>query len=542
MQLARTADLRDQRAILGALLVAIVLLLYLPVIHHDFIKLWDDDAYVTDNVHVVSGLKITNITWAFTSFEQSNWHPITWLSHMLDCQLFGLNSGAHHSINVLFHAANVLLLFWILQQATGAVGRSFIVAAVFAVHPLNVETVAWVAQRKSLLSAFFSLLTIAAYGWYARRGGWKKYLAIVGAFALALMSKPMAVSLPWLLLLFDYWPLQRLEELPFWRRWMRLTLEKIPLFVMSAASSLLTEMAQGAGGSVMGLALLPVPSRVENAAISCVAYIGKTLWPVRLATYYPLRFSPPLGDAIASAAILMAISALALYFRRDRYFAVGWFFFLVTLVPVIGIVQVGFQGMADRYTYVPAIGLFVALVWGIGGLVEQLPVARALLSFAALCVITAFGLATIHYLKYWQNGVTLFAQAEVAWGQPDMWLEQLYGNALFSAGRIDEALQHYQESCAIQPRTEYCHYNIAHILSGRGQFRDAVREYQLALQYTASREMARLCLNESGEALLQLGDYDAALKSFSEALQINPEDVTAMRLRDQALQRKAGWN
>jgi protein O-mannosyl-transferase len=540
MQLAPIDSLRNQRVLLGALLVAIVLLLYLPVIHHDFIKLWDDDAYVTDNPHVVSGMKIANIAWAFTSFEQSNWHPVTWLSHMLDCQLFGLNSGAQHYINVLLHAANVLLLFWILQRGTGAVGRSFVVAALFAVHPLNVETVAWVAQRKSLLSAFFSLLTVAAYGWYARRRGWKPYLAIVGAFALALMSKPMAVSLPLLLLLFDYWPLQRLEEPPFWRRWIRLTIEKAPLFVMSAASSVITERAQGGGGSVMGLSLLPISARIENSAISCVAYIGKILWPVRLATYYPLRLSPPLGDAIASALILIVISALVLYFRRERYLAVGWLFFLIALIPVIGIVQVGFQGMADRYMYIPMIGLLIALVWGIGGVVEHLPVARAAVSVALISLVICLSLATLHYLRYWQNGVTLFAQAERAWGQPDMWLQQLYGNALFSAGRVDEALQHYQQSCAIQPRTEYCHYNIAHILSGRGQFRDAVGEYQLALRYTASRDMALLCLTESGEALIQLGEYDAAFRSLSEALTISPGDVTALRLRQQVIQRMRG--
>jgi tetratricopeptide (TPR) repeat protein len=535
--LAPMDNLRDRRWLLSALLAAIVLLLYLPVLHHDFIKLWDDDAYVTDNPHVVSGLKPANLAWALTSFEQSNWHPVTWWSHMLDCQLFALNPAAHHYVNVLLQAANVLLLFWILQQATAAIGRSFIVAALFAVHPLNVETVAWVAQRKSLLSAFFSLLTVAAYGWYVSRGGWKKYLLIVGAFALALMSKPMAVSLPLLLLLFDYWPLQRLEELPFSRRWMKLSLEKLPLFAMSAAGSLLTEMAQGAGGSVMGLSLLPVSTRFENAAVSCVTYLGKILWPVRLAAYYPLRLSAAPGDAIASAAILIAISALAWHLRRERYILVGWLFFLITLIPVIGIVQVGFQGMADRYMYIPAIGVFIALVWGIGGVVENIPVACAFISVAALCLIAGLSVATTHYLSYWKNGVTLFAHAEAAWGQPDMWLEQLYGNALFSAGRTDEALQHYQESCAIEPLTEYCHYNIAHILSGRGQFRDAVREYELALRYTASRDMALLCLDESGEAQARLGDYNAALKSFSDALRLNPEDATALRLRDQIVQR-----
>ena len=282
------------------------------------------------------------------------------------------------------------------------------------------------------------------------------------------------------------------------------------------------------------------PLALENAAISCVGYIGKILWPVRLATYYPLRLSAPLGDAIASIVILVAISALALYFRRYRYLVVGWFFFLIGLIPVIGVVQVGFQGMADRYTYIPAIGLFVAMAWGLADVVEHFPVARTVLSLVAICLITSYSLATVHYLKYWRNGVTLFAQAESAWGQADMWLEQLYGNALFSAGRIDDALQHYEESCAIQPRTEYCHYNIAHILSARGQFRDAIKEYRLALAYTANRDMALLCLNESGEALMQLGEYDAALNSLSQALNIDPGDVTALRLREEILRRKSG--
>jgi hypothetical protein len=274
-----------KRVLLGALLVVVTLLLYLPVVHHEFISGWDDDDYVTGNMHVVSGLKGPNVVWAFTSFDMSNWHPVTWISHMLDCQLFGLNSGAHHYVNVLLHAANVLLLFWILQRATGGVWRSFVVAALFAVHPLNVETVAWVAQRKSLLSAFFSLLTVAAYGLCVRRGGWKRYLLVVGAFALALMSKPMAVSLPLLLLLFDYWPLRRHEDLPLSRRWGRLALEKLPLLLMSAISSVLTEMAQRSGGSVMQLAILPFSTRLENTVISYVAYIGKIIWPDRLATF-----------------------------------------------------------------------------------------------------------------------------------------------------------------------------------------------------------------------------------------------------------------
>ena len=537
-----TNDQRLLQLLLGALLVATVVLLYRPVLRHDFLRLWDDDAYVTDNLHVRTGLTIANMRWAFTSFEQSNWHPVTWLSHMLDCQLFGLNPAAQHCVNVLLHAANVLLLFWILQKATGAVWRSFFVALLFAVHPLNVETVAWIAQRKSLLSVFFSLLTVAAYGWYVRRGGWTRYLLLACLFALSLMAKPMAVSLPLLLLLFDYWPLRRYEELAAPRRWTKLTLEKLPLLAMSAASSVLTEMAQGAGGSVMGLSLLPVSTRIENAAISYVAYIGKIVWPAKLATYYPLRFSPPLGDAIASAVILVAVSALALYLRRSRYIAVGWLFFVISMIPVIGIVQVGFQGMAGRYAYMPAIGLMIAVVWGVADAIQVVPVARASLSVVCLCAAIAFSVTTARYLPAWQNSVTLFAHARAAWGQPDMWLEQLYGNALFSAGRIDEALDHYQASCTIQPRTEYCHYNIAHIFSGRGQFRDAIREYDLALRYTANRDMALLCLTEKAEAQLQVGDYVAAESAIAKVLTIDPSNSAAQQLREQIIHRKEGAN
>ena len=537
-----TNDQRLRQLLLGTLLLAIPLLLYRPVLQHDFLKLWDDDSYVTDNPHVRTGLTLTNVRWAFTSFEQSNWHPVTWLSHMLDCQLFGLNPRAQHGVNVLLHAANVLLLFWILRRATGAVWRSFFVALIFAVHPLNVESVAWIAQRKSLLSAFFSLLTVATYGWYVRRGGWRRYLLLVLLFSLSLMAKPMAVSLPLLLLLFDYWPLRRYEELSPPRRWAKLVVEKLPLFAMSAASSVLTEIAQGAGGSVMGLSLLPISTRIENAAISYVAYIGKILWPVRLATYYPLRFSPPVGDAIASAAILIALSALALYLRRFPYIAMGWFFFVISMVPVIGIIQVGFQGMADRYTYIPAIGLMIAIVWTLADAVQTVPIARVSFSLAAVSVAAVLSVTTARYLRTWQDSVTLFAHASTAWGQPDMWLEQLYGNALFSAGRIDEALDHYQQSCTIQPRTEYCHYNIAHIFSGRGQFHDAIREYDLALRYTANRDMAMLCLTEEAQAQFQMADYVASEHSVAKALAIDPANSAALQLRSQITLRKGGAN
>ena len=279
-------NLRQKPILLGALLVLATLLLYGPVTHHEFLTL-DDRPYVTKNIHVSTGLNLGNVAWAFTSFHASNWHPLTWLSHMADCQLFGLSSGPHHFINVVLHAVNALLLFWLLQTATGAVWRSFLVAALFAVHPLNVETVAWVAQRKSLLCTFFSLLMIAAYGWYVRGPDWKKYLVVGAGFALALLSKPMAVSLPLVLLLLDYWPLERYEDLPFRRKWVRLSLEKLPLLLLSAASSAVTTVAQRFGGAVADASVLPLSVRLENAIVCYVAYLGKTVWPAKLAVFYP---------------------------------------------------------------------------------------------------------------------------------------------------------------------------------------------------------------------------------------------------------------
>ena len=358
-------NLHQKPMLLGALLVFATVLLYGGVRHHEFLD-FDDSQYVTKNIHVITGLKLGNVVWAFTTFYAANWHPLTWLSHMTDCQLFGLNSGSQHLVNVALHAANVLLLFLLLQRGTGAVWRSFFVAALFAVHPLNVETVAWVAERKSLLSTLFSLLTIAAYGLYASQPGWKKYLLVLVSFSLALMSKPMAVSLPLVLLLLDYWPLRRYEDLPFRSKWARLSLEKLPLFLMSAASSVVTIIAQRSGGSVVDASSLPLSLRVGNALVSYVAYIGKMFWPAKLAIFYPHpQHSLPWSDVFAAAVILSSITIAMLYLHRARYLAMGWFLFVITLIPVIGIVQVGRQAMADRYTYFPCIGLFLIVVWGL---------------------------------------------------------------------------------------------------------------------------------------------------------------------------------
>jgi protein O-mannosyl-transferase len=526
--------------LLAGLLVIATMLLYGRVARHEFLD-FDDSEYVTKNVHVRTGLNLGNVVWAFSSFYAANWHPITWLSHMVDCQLFGLNSGSHHLVNVGLHAANVLLLFWLLKSATGAVWRSFFVAALFAVHPLNVETVAWVAERKSLLSALFSLVTIAAYGWYAKRPGWKKYTVVVIAFALALMSKPMAVSLPLVLLLLDYWPLQRYEDLPFRCKWLRLSVEKVPLLLMSAASSALTVAAQRS--AIVDTSSLPLFVRMGNAVVSYVAYIGKTVWPAKLAVFYPHpKQSLVWSDVIAAAVILVAITAAALYFHRARYLLVGWLLFLITLIPVIGMVQVGRQAMADHYAYVPCIGLFIILVWGLSGLVTATAIPREVPAVAALCLISVFAAAATRDLSYWQNGVKLFTQASMVAGRPDPVIEAALGDSLVVDGRYDEAYQHYANACVLLPGDDVCRYNMAEILFHRHQLRDALEQYQIAQSLTHSQDMTLSCLINSGEILLDLGDYETAQMKFAAALQIDPHNSDALRLRERAYHQKSSEN
>jgi accessory gene regulator protein AgrB len=536
-------DLRQRPILLGTLLALATLLLYGPVTHHEFL-LFDDSQYVTRNIHVSTGLNFGNVVWAFTSFHEANWHPLTWLSHMADCQLFGLKPGPHHFVNVALHAVNVLLLFWLLQRATGAVWRSFLVAALFAVHPLNVETVAWVAQRKSLLCTLFSLLTIAAYGWYARRPDWKKYLVIIAAFALALLSKPMAVSLPLVLLLLDYWPLERYEDLPFRRKWMRLSLEKLPLLLLSAASSAVTMVAQRSRGAVAWESILPLSWRLENAVVSYVAYLGKTVWPAKLAVFYPHPLhSLAWSDVIAAAVILVAITMAVLYFHRARYLAMGWFLFVITLIPVIGIIQVGRQAMADRYAYVPCIGLFIILAWGLSGIVTANAIPRVVPGVAALCLILAFAAATSRYLPYWQSGVKLFTHARMVAWRPDSVIEEGLAEALFGAGRFDEAFPHSREACVLRPDDANCHYHMAEILFFvRRQLPDALEQYQLAARFTNSQDVELRCLINSGEILLDLGDYETAEMKLAAALQIDPSNSTALLLRQRAFNQRSSEN
>lgn len=359
--------------LISLFLVMAILAVYLQVRNHDFIN-FDDDLYVTINPHVQAGLTLDSITWAFTSTRASNWHPLTWLSHMLDCQIYGMNPGQHHLTNVLFHILNTLLLFFVFMRMTKDLWQSGFVAALFALHPLHVESVVWLAERKDVLSTFFWMLTLWSYVRYVERSGLNRYLPVLFFFILGLMAKPMLVTLPFVLLLLDYWPLKRFrlgssedgQDCRPERFYLGFIWEKIPLFLLSAGSSVITYMVQKSSGAVSTLAVIPVHVRIANAIVSYVSYIGKMIWPHNLTILYPYLKSIIYWQVVGAGLLLAVITVVVFRMMKTKpYVAVGWFWFLGTLVPVIGLVQVGLQAMADRYTYVPLIGLFIMVAWGV---------------------------------------------------------------------------------------------------------------------------------------------------------------------------------
>lgn len=528
--------------LLAALLIVATLLLYGQAANHQFLN-YDDDQYVTDNPHVISGLSVNNVEWAFRTLRTGNWHPLTWVSHMLDCQLFGLNPAGHHYSSVLLHAANVFLLFVLLRKATGATWRSFLVAALFAIHPLNVESVAWVAERKTLLSAFFCFLTLAAYGWYAKQADWRRYLVVAGTFILALMAKPMAVTMPVALLLVDYWPLRRFAPsgenaqsgdpatvLP--NPAVKLVLEKVPLLLISAGASILAIVAQRSTGALDSY--LSISVRLKNAAVAYATYIEKAFWPSRLSIFYPHpQASIPWSSVALALLLLLAISALAIRFRRERYLVFGWLFFLLALLPVIGIVQVGGQAMADRYAYTPLIGIFIIVVWGTAEAAKS-PRIRPLLAVAAICALTGLAFATNRTLQYWQNSLTLFTHAERVTSKPDVVIETNLGEAYSFAGLPDEAIRHFETARALDPNCGLALYDIGNYLFQKGRNSESIEMYQLAIRHSPSEAVTQRSFHNIGSAFLLLGDYPRAERSYTAALQMDPSAYPSLAGRGQA--------
>ena len=489
---------------------------------------YDDDVYVTANPHVQEGLSAEGIAWALTTTHGSNWHPLTWMSHMLDVQSFGLDAAAHHRTSLVLHAANAVLLFLVLLRMTGALGRSVLVAALFALHPLHVESFAWIAERKDVLSTLFWMVTLLAWLRYLERPGAGRYGVVLLAFAAGLMAKPMPVTLPFALLLLDVWPLGRLPVVSVRRTaaWLPLIREKLPLFAMSAASCVVTVFAQRSGGALQSLEQVPFAERLANALVAYVAYLGKIVWPSSLAVYYPhhhigLLSAAALSSAIALAAVTFAALRCA---GKAPYLATGWLWYLGTLVPVIGLVQVGGQAMADRYTYVPAIGIFIAAVWGIGALVERASArARAAAGVAAAAVLVALAVAARAQVRVWADRTALFTHALAV--TSDNWLAHGdLATTLANEGRTNDAVAHLEEAIRIYPRYAEAHYNLGLDLAKLGRTDEAVTEMEAALAIRPDFAQAH---NNLAAILAGEGQIDAALVHLREAIRLDPESEAA---------------
>jgi protein O-mannosyl-transferase len=533
----------------------------------------DDYDYVLQNTHVLSGLSFESIQWAFTSFAASNWHPVTWLSLLLDSQFFGSNPMGYHIVNIALHVANSALLFCLFNYMTGALWRSAFLAALFALHPMHVESVAWIAERKDVLSTLFWLLTLFCYAAYVKNSRRGMYLLSLCAFALGLMAKPMLVTIPVALLLLDFWPLQRLTSSSFRtsierRRVTALLLEKVPFLLLSAVSCVLTLTAQKT--AMIVLAQLPVVMRISNALWSLCLYVKMMCFPVDLAIFYPIAPVALWKGGVGALLLLVALFVVARNAKTRPYLAVGFFWYLVTLVPVIGLIQVGAQAMADRYSYVPFIGLFVMASWGCGDLANTYPHLRKLLAGAAMLLVVLCAAGTFHQLGYWQDNVTLFTRTiEIT---EDNWMahtslgsayakkrmfdmavrefnQALEINPVNAAthynlatllsqkmGRYEESLRHYELAITVNPRMESAHYNLAGTLVNMGRLNEAVTEYFKALEIEPNEPDFH---NDLGMALLQLGRYDESIRQISEALRLKPTFEQAVTNLQFARQQKA---
>jgi tetratricopeptide (TPR) repeat protein len=513
--------------LLALLLALITLLAYLPVTRDSFV-VYDDHDYVTENSYVQNGLTWAGIKWAFTTGHASNWHPLTWLSLMLDAQLFGINAGAFHFVNALIHAANVVLLFALLLRLTrlradaparqaGALWPCAIIAALFAWHPLHVESVAWVSERKDVLSTFFALLTLLSYAKYVKENCRRSFWLALVFFALGLMAKPMLVTLPFVMLLLDYWPIQRFNDSTI----QRLLAEKIPFFALTIISCVVTFLAQRYGGAVMTLQQYPLNLRLENAVISYGRYLLMTVWPVNLSVIYPLPNHLHWIHAAAATSAAALVVICWLVWRAHRacpYLPVGWLWFLGTLVPVIGIVKVGDAALADRYTYFPLIGIFIAVVFGVRELAERFHFPKIIPVGASILILAACLALTENQLRYWHDNESLFKHAQaVTQDNVDAILN--YGVALEDEGLVSDALTQYREAARIAPDSVKAHYNIGNALDKLGKPAQALPEHLEAVQLDPKSAVFR---EGAGDVLVELGRFDEAMSQFEEAARLDP--------------------
>jgi tetratricopeptide (TPR) repeat protein len=496
----------------GIFLVSIIWIVFGQTIHHKFIN-FDDGLYVFQNPAVLAGLKLKGVRWALTFGEIGHWHPLTWISHMLDVRLWGLRAGGHHLTNVLLHMATVLLLFLALKQMTGALWRSAAVAAIFAIHPQRVESVAWIAERKDVLSGVFFMATILAYLRYTMRPGIARYAVVIVLFALGLMSKGMLVTLPVVLLLLDYWPLGRFKQSSF----ARLTREKIPLLIVSAGSCIMTRLAPE---KINAAFQTTFGSRVENAIVSYLIYIKQMICPVGLELPY---FNPPGGfptwQVIAALLLLLGISTAAFLCRnRLPYFTVGWFWYLIMMLPVIGLIQISYYARADRYTYLPHIGLYLLIVWGAVDLTQRWPRHRGMLSVAGLIIIGLLVLQARVQASYWHDSETLWRY--VLGVAPDNFIAHVnLGCVLDEKGETDAAIAQFEKAEQIQPAYAEEHNDLGNALTHAGRLTEAITQYKLALQLVPDLPQVH---NNLAAALGQAGQYDEAIIHFRKVLEENP--------------------
>jgi len=516
-------------------LALVTFAVYSRAISNPFVN-YDDQGYVMENLHVQQGLTPATLRWSLTAVEADNWHPLTWLSHALDCQLFGLNPAGHHFTSVVLHVLNVVILFLLLVRATGATGRSFMVAALFALHPINVESVAWVAERKNVLSMFFFLLTLGAYGWYALRPRIVRYLVVAVLFTLGLAAKPMIVTLPFVLLLLDFWPIQRVQGRPpsptfavpqFSFRW--LALEKVPLLVLSAASCVITLIAQS--GAIAPNLNLPFAARLLNTLYAYSAYIAKAFWPIHLASFYPYEGIRIGWWLFLLCLLLLAGASVGIWRQRSRlYLPVGWLWFLGTLVPVIGLVQVGNQAMADRYAYLPFIGIFWIIVWGAADLAQKIEFNPRWSAAVAALVLVALSLLTWRQIGVWRSSYELWSHA-LQVTKDNFMAEDYVGSALLletyeATGQrySEEALVHFKNAVRINPEDPISHLNLGADLHEHGQLPEAIEQYKAVLALTGDSHLVIKSLIDLGAAYHQLGDYENADRYYHRALQLDPRN------------------
>ncbi len=509
--------------LLSILLLLATLAVYLPAHNHPFATL-DDHLYVTQNQHVQAGLTPNTIVWAFTRRHAYNWHPLTWLVLALSYQVFGLNPAPYHDVNLALHAINAVLLFWVLKQATGFTGRSFMVAALFALHPLNVEPVVWVAEIKTMLSTLFFLLALGAYRWYALQPRPSRYLVVAALFALGLMAKPQVIMLPFLLLLWDYWPLGRMFDAdepsssrPLYpaRTFSALVWEKVPLLFLSLMSAALTMYAQGVARPENWSFTFSM--RLGNAILSYARYVGKAFWPSALAPEYPHPEGFIWGwPTLASLAFLVVVSGLVFAARRYRYLVVGWLWFLISLVPMIGLIQVGRQSMADRYAYDSFLGLFIMVCWGVSDWAALRHIPTPALAGLGLAALLALTVVTYRQIGYWQDNLLLWSHADqVVEGH---WLaRENIGELLWLRGQEQEALTQFARAIAIYPHAPISNLRLALYNQRQGKLQEAIAYYQTALIQTYDDENRKKIMINIGVAYRDLGNMPKAMEWFDKA-------------------------